>query len=544
MTDAHASPTANGRGRWLGLVGLTIGVSLIIVDSTILNVAVPAIVADLGLTVAGAQWANTIYALMLASLLVTAGRTADRIGRRRGFVVGVLVFVAGSVLAGAAPSTAWLLAARFLQGLGGAVILPTTLSLVNATFRGRERSVAFAIYGSVIGGVVAVGPLLGGWAITSLSWRWAFYVNVPFAIAAIVLVRRYVAESRDIDAPRRFDVVGTFTFSLGIASLVFAAIDGRTYGWWHATERRLQLAGWSWPQSWQLSPIPVVVGVGLVLLAAFAVHERRNARAGRPMLLAFSLLRIRSFAAGNVTAAVVSLGELGLIFFLPLWFQVVRGFSALETGAALLALAGGAFVAAGAVAGLTPRIGRKRVVMIGMALEVVAIAAIAVRIAPDVSLIYLECALFVYGVGVGFATAQLTNLILGDVPVEVSGAASGMSSTSRQLGSALGIAIIGTIFAVAAQGSVDRSLQDAGVPGMAREPLARSITSSIGERPDVPDSVGIDPAVVASAAAEGISDGARTAGLVAAAFVLLGLLTATRLPSGEAAPRPGAGAGS
>ncbi|MCB0878015.1 MAG: MFS transporter [Thermoleophilia bacterium] len=524
------STTRSKRAPWLGLVGLTLGVSLIIADSTILNVAIPSIVADLGLTVAGAQWANTIYALMLASLLVTAGRTADRVGRRRAFVAGIAVFLVGSVLAGLAQSTAMLLGARFIQGLGGAIILPTTLSLVNATFRGKDRAIAFAVYGSVIGGIVAIGPLIGGWAITALSWRWGFYVNVPVAIVAIWLVLRNVKESRDPGAPSRFDVVGTLLFALGIASLVFAAIDGRTYGWWSPSNQPFSIGGWSWPSSWSFSPVPVIAAIGVVLLLGFALHERRNVRRERPLLLEFPLLRIPSFAAGNLTAAVVSLGELGLIFFLPLWFQVVHGYSALQTGVALLALAGGAFVAAGAVAGLTPRIGRKNVVMFGMGLETIAIAAIALRIAPDMSITYLECMLFVYGVGVGFATAQLTNLILGDVPVENSGSASGMSSTSRQLGSALGIAIIGTIFAVSAQSSIDTQLRDGGVPAPVSQQLAQSLTSSIGERPSASAGSQVDTTLVATATGEGLSQGARAAGLAASGFVLLGLLSATRLP--------------
>jgi EmrB/QacA subfamily drug resistance transporter len=503
------------RARWLGLVGLTMGVSLIIVDATILNVAVPAIVADLGLTLSGAQWANTIYALVLASLLVTAGRLADRVGRRRAFAAGIVVFLAGSVVAGLATAPSMLLVARFIQGLGGAVILPTTLSLVNASFRGSERTVAFAVYGSVIGGVVALGPLLGGWAITSLSWRWAFFVNIPLGVLALVLVARGVVESQDPDAPRGFDVFGTVTFALGIASLVFVTIDGRAFGWTSPT-------------------ILGAAGAAVLLLAAFAWGERRNLRRGRPMLLEFPLFRIRSFAMGNVTAAVVSLGEFGVIFFLPLWFQVVRGYSALETGVALLALASGAFVAAGLVPALTPRIGRRNVVLLGMALELVGILVIALTIAPDMATWTIEGALLVYGIGVGFATAQLTSLLLSEVPVAQSGAASGMSSTSRQLGSALGIAIVGTVFAVGVQSGVEQRLDDAGVPARASAQVAESVAASGGERPLGAD--GLDDGVVRDAVAQGISDAARTAGLVAAGFVLLGLLAGTRLPQLDRQP--------
>ena len=184
------------RLRWVGLVFISIAVSLIIVDSTIVNVAVPAIVDDLGITSTEVQWVQEAYTLVFAALLLVFGSLADRFGRRRVMLIGVVVFAAASVLAALAPDGGMLILARLVQGVGGSMILPTTLSIINATFRGRERGIAFAVWGSTIGGMAAVGPLLGGWLTTAFSWRWAFGINIPLGVIIVIGVLLTVAESR------------------------------------------------------------------------------------------------------------------------------------------------------------------------------------------------------------------------------------------------------------------------------------------------------------------------------------------------------------
>src|SRR3954471_22777487 len=188
---------ASPRRRWLGLVFISVAVSLIIVDSTIVNVAVPSIIEDLGITSTEVQWVQEAYTVVFASLLLLFGSLADRFGRRRMMLIGVVIFTLASVLAAFAPTGGLLILARLVQGVGGAMILPTTLSLINASFRGRERGIAFAVWGSTIGGMAAVGPLLGGWLTTAFSWRWAFGINVPLGIIIIVGVLLTVSESRE-----------------------------------------------------------------------------------------------------------------------------------------------------------------------------------------------------------------------------------------------------------------------------------------------------------------------------------------------------------
>ncbi|MGN6743737.1 MAG: MFS transporter, partial [Amnibacterium sp.] len=301
------------RGRWLGLVAISLGVALIVVDSTIVNVAVPYIVRDLRLSSTDVQWVQESYTLVFAATLLVFGVVADRLGRRRLLVVGTVVFAIASVVAAFAASGPLLIGTRVVQGLGGAMILPTSLSLINATFTGKERGIAFAVWGSTIGGMAAVGPLLGGWLTTAFSWRWAFGINLPIGAAIIAGALLFVPESR-AERSGRIDWLGALAVAVGFGALAFGLIEGRQYGWW-TTGTRLEIGGWSWP--FDLSPIPVAFALALVVLVAFVIRGLRRTRRGLPNLVDFGLLRIPSFRNGNLVAMVVSLGEFGIILSLP-----------------------------------------------------------------------------------------------------------------------------------------------------------------------------------------------------------------------------------
>jgi len=513
-----------GSRRWLGLVALTIGVAMIIVDATIVNVAIPSIIRDLGIGITQAEWANSIYSLVFAALLISVGRVGDIGGRRRVFVLGLVVFLAASLVTALAPNGTVLLAGRFLQGVGGALILPSTLSIINATFRGRERAVAFGIWGSTIGGMAALGPLVGGWFVTNESWRWAFYVNLPIALLALVGALLFVDESRDRDARPGFDPPGVVLSTLGFLGIVFGLIEGQTYGWWRAKREFLGLAPLSH------SVIPFAFAVGALALGGFVLVERARARAGRPVLVDFALFRIPSFGYGNVAVLIVGLGELGLVFVIPLFLQSVLGLSAFDTGLVLVALAGGAFVAGGFAAPLTGRIGAARVVQLGLALEIVGIVAVGLTFSADRPAWQFCPPLFVYGLGVGFATAQLTSVILADVPLAQSGEGSGIQSTSRQLGSALGIAILGSALTTGlATGTADR-LAKSSIPAPQRAVIVTAVERSGGAvLPAFRQSPALQPAV--APVEDAFVASARRAALIAAAFVLLGLLASLRLRS-------------
>ncbi|MET8230035.1 MFS transporter [Micromonospora sp. NPDC005298] len=517
----------SGRGRWWGLFAISLGVAMIIVDATIVNVAVPQIIRDLDITSTDAQWVQEAYTLVFAALLLVAGRLADRSGRRRMFVAGVGVFVAASVLAALAGSGETLIASRVLQGIGGAMMLPTSLSLLNANFTGRERGIAFAVWGSTIGGAAALGPLLGGWLTTEYSWRWAFGINVPVGLAVVVVTLALVAESRDDRAERGIDIVGALLSVIGMTGVVFALIEGRTYGWWQR-EKPFSLFGLDW--NFTLSPVPVAGLLGLAALAVFLGHQMRRNRAGRPALLDLSLFGIGSFRNGVLAAAIVSLGEFGLLFALPLWYQNVLGYSAFDTGLALLPLAVGSFLASGIGAPLTQRLGAARVVQLGVAAELVGVAGLGLVVAPDTSWWAPLGFLFVYGIGVGMATAQLTGVSLSEVPVRRSGQGSGVQSTARQVGSALGIAVLGTVLFASLGGILgDRLADQPGLDAGQRDQVVTAVKESAGA---AIGGLADDPrtAPIAQEARIAFSDATRYAAFAAAGFLLIGLVACARLP--------------
>jgi EmrB/QacA subfamily drug resistance transporter len=468
-TQAMPAPApamaASGRGRWLGLAMLSLGVSMIIIDATIVNVAVPSIIKDLGLDSTSAEWINAIYTLVFATLLVTLGRMGDVLGRRKMYLAGLVVFIGASMIAGLATSGEMLIAARMVQGVGGAMILPSTQSILNANFQGRDRAIAFGIWGAVIGGMAAIGPLLGGWLVTNLSWNWAFYINLPIGILAILGTLRYIGDSRDENTKLGFDLPGFILITLGLGGVIFGLIEGRTYGWWAPNPAHsFTVAGWTWPST-AVSIIPVTIGLGAAALVLFSIVEIRRQRAGKFFLFDFSLWRYRAFRFGNLAGTIVSLGEFGLLFALPLFLQGVIGYDAFETGLIFLALAVGAFFAAPLSATLARRYGPRRAVNVGMALEAVGILFTTILISPTATGLLLAVPLFVYGVGVGLATAQLTSIVLSEIPPERSGLASGTNSTMRQVGSALGVAILGTVLFATLVNQTEANL-GAAVPSM------------------------------------------------------------------------------
>jgi len=514
--------------RWFAMATVALAVSIIIMDATVVNVILPVLIQDLSLTVSQAEWANSIYALVFAALLITVGRMSDLFGRRRLLLVGIVVFVGASVLAAAAESGSVLLAGRFLQGVGGAMILPSTLSTVNAMFTGRERGIAFAIWGSTIGGMAAVGPLLGGWLATDFSWHWAFLINVPIGILIVVGTLLWVPETRDPSARRGVDVPGIALSVVGLSAIVFGLIEGQSYGWW-LTDRAPAVGGVSWP--FTLSPIPFVLAAGLLALVAFVLVERSRARAGRLVVLDLSLLRIRSLRYGSIAALIVALGEFGMLFALPLYVQGVLGFTALNTGVLVLALAIGTFLISGGTAQLSRRLGGRAVVRLGLLLEVVAVTGLALSITMTANAWTLAAWLFLYGIGVGLATAQLTNVIMVDVPVAESGQASGFQSTVRQLGSALGIAILGTVLVSTLAAATASNLEQVeGVDAGAQEQLVTVVKQSAGAA--IPDlaSVPGSSAAVQTAAEEAMVTAARVTTLTAAGVLLVGLLATAGLP--------------
>ena len=518
------------RSKWLPMIFIGLGISLIIMDATIVNVSLPSIIRELNINSIDAEWVNAIYSLTFAALLIVMGGLGDRFGRRLMFVLGAGVFLIASIVAARTGSGEALIGARALQGVGGAMMSPTSLSLINSIYKGKDRTIAFAIYGSIIGGMAAIGPLLGGYLTEHYSWRWAFYINVPIALIIIVGSLMFVPEFKDAQIAPGIDVGGAVLSTLGIGTLVFALIEGRNYGWFK-TVTDSSIGGLNWPAG-SISPVFWALVLSAACLIGLYVLETQRTKANKSVLLDFSLFSIPTFGLGSFAAMIVSLGEFGILFSLPLFLQSVLGYTAFGAGALLAALAVGAFIAGPTAATLAMRRSQRFVAQLGLALEIVGIVGLGLTISTSVSGWVIAFWLVIYGVGVGYASAQLTGLILADVPVRKSGQASGTQSTARQLGSALGTAILGTVLFLSLSKLTFSNL--ASVPGLdeaQRHQIADLVEKTAGT---VIPSLHQQPggAQIAEAAGEAFSSAVRYASFTAAAFVFLGLLATLRLPSG------------
>ncbi len=528
------------RNRWIGLIFIAMAISLVIIDGTIVNTIFPKIIEALSLTSTEVQWVQESYVLVFASLLLVWGSLADRIGRKFVLVLGIAIFVASSIWAGYSTDAASMIAARVVQGIGGSMVLPTTLSLVNATFQGKERGIAFAVWGATIGGMVAIGPVLGGWLATSFGddgWRLAFNINLPLGLIVIAGLLYWVAESKQAQRAGGIDYVGALISIVMFLTLVFGLIEGRVYGWWDQTSTQFQLGDFKWATG-QLSIIPVSLGISLVTFILFYFWERYREQAHKNVLLDLNLFHIASFRNGSIAALIISMGEFGLLFAIPLWLQNVLGLTPINSGLVLLFLAGGSFMASGAAGALSGKVPAATVVRIGVALELVAVATVALFANVEVGWISVAPSLFVYGLGIGLATAQLTGVIMVDVPFEKAGQGSGTQSTARQVGSALGIAVLGTMLFTGTQGSIDARLAELDVPSKQATQISQIVVDSAGSAIPLLKAELLKQQVpaaqadkIVAAAGDGFTEGTKFSAWAAAAFLGLGFLSTFRLGS-------------
>lgn len=534
---------ASTKTRWIGLLFISLAISLVIIDGTIVNTIFPEIIKDLGLSSTEVQWVQESYVLVFASTLLIWGSLADRLGRRRVLVIGIVIFIASSVWAGSADTSSSLILSRVVQGFGGAMVLPTTLSLVNATFHGKERGIAFAVWGSTIGGMVAVGPVLGGWLATDFTWRWAFLINVPLGIMIIVGLLLFAMESKSPGERKAIDWLGGLLSVLLFGPLVFGLIEGRVYGWWEVNpENVFSIGSFRWAES-GISVVPVALGLALVAGIVFVWWETMRARKNQGVLLDLNLFKIASFRNGSVAALIISMGEFGLIFAIPLWLQNVVGMTPIGAGLVLLWLAGGAFAASGIGGALSGKLPPARAVQLGVLLEIVGIVGFGLVASTDTGWQAIAPFLFLYGVGVGLATAQLTGVIMVDVPMDKTGQGSGSQSTVRQIGSALGIAVIGTMLFTGTESSLQNRLDDVGVSTANQTVIVDTVVESAGavipRLSAIVAATGVETATadaIQEASGEAFTDGAQLAAYAAAGFLVLGFFSTFRL--GQVAPEP------
>jgi EmrB/QacA subfamily drug resistance transporter len=446
MITEAPDPGDDSATRWVTLGVLLLATVIVILDNTVLSVALPALMRDFDTTLPSLQWVVSGYALTFATFLIIGGKMADLYGPRRMFVVGLVIFAVGSYLASVAQTTGQMIFGEALvEGFGASLLLPAATGILTNTFQGAERPKAFAAWGAAVGASAAFGPILGGYLTTYHSWRWAFRINVVLApVAAIVAL---AVMRRDGPIRRaRFDLVGAALVALGSFALVFGISQGPTYGWWESLAGLTVNGTELWPADRSVSLIPLVLVVSAALLAALFTFERRRERCGGEALFPLSQLRHRGFRIGILTALVFTAGSMGFMFVMAVFLQQTRHLSAMSTGVWLIPYGVSVLLGAQLAGRLTRGHGPVRVVRTGTVISFAGTVTLALSVSPSVGFLALAPAMVIAGFGAGFVNTQLSSLILVDIDPGYGSVAGATASTVRQLGSAIGIAGIGAAF--------------------------------------------------------------------------------------------------
>ena len=525
--------------RWFTLVIVILSVLIVALDTTVLNVAIPTILRDLHTTLPSLQWVITGYSLTFASLLIIGGRLADLYGARRIFIIGAALFGVGSLLASLAQSVPVLiLGEAIIEGIGASLMMPATLGILSSTFHGHERATAFAMWGATAGAAVALGPLLGGFLTTNYSWRWSFRINlivVPVAIIGALLVMR---RSPTAAKRERIDVPGALLIASGMFLLVFALSEGTRFGWWRPLEEFGIGGSQFWPTSRPVSIVPIAIVVAAGLLATFYAVERRKEREDADPLFEFGQLHRLSFRYGLLTTLVLAMGQLGFLFVLPVFLQDGLHLSAVDNGLWLLPSGISIIIGTQIGARLTRRISVTSVVRCGLLFEAVGLALMVLAISPHLTFWSLLPGLVVFGIGIGFAGSQLTNVILSEIPNERSGAASGANTTVRQLGAALGIAVIGALLTSVTISHALESVRTSRLSGAFKGAVEQGLhTNGVNFAPPHGASIA-DVAELRHVVESAVAAGTRSALLFATVVVVIGAFVSLLIPKIKVPARP------
>jgi EmrB/QacA subfamily drug resistance transporter len=410
--------------KWFTLAAVSFGLFMIMLDNTVVNVALPAIQSDLGAKLSGLQWVVAGYALTFAALMLIGGKVADAFGRRRIFVIGIAVFTIASLACGLAESTSTLIAARVVQGAGAALMNPATLSIIAATFPARQRGTAIGIWAGVSALALAIGPLVGGLITEHISWSWIFFVNVPVGIVAIAASFLFIDESRD-ETHVRLDLPGLATSAIALFSLTYGLIEANSHGWGS----------------------PLILGsfaLAAVMFAAFIMLERHQ----RNPMLPLDLFRSGTYVGANLVVLLVALAMFGVFFFMSLYMQNILGYSAVQTGAAFLPMTLLIILVAPIAGKTSDRIGSRGLMTAGMILISLQLLYFS-QLGLDATFWTILPAFLVGGVGMALTMTPSAAAATRSVPVDKAGVGSAVLNASRQVGGSLGIAIMGAIVAAA-----------------------------------------------------------------------------------------------
>jgi EmrB/QacA subfamily drug resistance transporter len=448
MTRIRSAITDDNR-RWWTLGAMCFALFMIMLDNTVVNVALPSIQKDLHSSISGLEWTVNAYTLSFAVLLVTGGRLGDIFGRRRMFLFGVVAFGLSSAFIGFSQSDAWLVAGRAAQGVGAAFMMPATLSIISNAFPPQERGKAIGTWAGVSAMALAIGPVVGGFLVENVSWQSIFFLNVPVAIAAVFVTVAATRESRDETATHQVDIPGVLTISVGLGALVLALVEGNSWGWGSPS-------------------ILALFALSAIATVAFVYTEMRSPE---PMV-DFRFFRSKSYLGANLVAFIVSFAMLAMFFFIALYMQNIKGYTPLEAGVRFLPSTG-VIILVGPIAGrLTDRIGPKPLMTLGL-LAVAASLFWQGHLTPDTSYGFLVGAFVLMGLGMGLVMSPMSTAAMNAVEPAKAGVASGILSMSRMVGGTFGVAAMGALVTGLGKGRIDSQLPN--LPEAQRSKLADSL---------------------------------------------------------------------
>ncbi len=530
--------------RWLPLVALAIAQFVMVLDQSVMNVSISTLVEDFDTTVTTIQSVITLYCLVMAMFMLTGGKIGDIIGRRRAFVIGLVIYGCGSAMTALAPTVGILtLGWSILEGLGAALVLPAMAALIAGNFEGAERKVAYAVIGGVAGAGIAVGPILGGWATTELSWRVVFAGEVVLVLIILVMSRK-VADAPRVGVAPKLDGVGTVLSASGLGLIVLGTLQSSTWGWVQPKDSPVEPFGFS--------ATLFVIGAGAGLIWSFVWWQRHREATDRDPLVHLDLVKIVPLRSGLMGLFTQNLILMGVFFTIPLYLQIVLGLDALETGIKMLPVSVTMFIASAVGSRLSSRFSVRTIVRAGLWTIVVAVLALLATVQPDLAEGSFAFAMAVLGAGMGLMVSQLGNVVQSSVDASGRGEAGGLQYTGQQLGSSLGVALIGAL--------VLTGLTTAFVRGVAadervNDEVAAQVAVAVGTGIDFVASDQVEAAVRDSGLDEAQTQAivedyeqamlqALKAGLLAAAFLALVSLATTKglpdtvAPGDEASTAP------
>ncbi len=535
-------------GKWAAIIILASAQFVMVLDSSVMNVSISQIVADLDTTVEGVQLAITMYTLVMAAFMLVGAKLGDIWGRDRAFAIGLAVYGLGSLTTALSPNlTVLLFGWSLVEGLGAVLVIPAIAALIAANYEGKDRALAYGIIGGVAAAAVAAGPLIGGWVTTTFTWRLVFAGEVVIVIGILVF-RNRMKKSPRLDRPPRLDVVGAVLSASGLALIVFAILQSSQWGF--LLPRGAPELNGQPITPLGLSVVPFIILGGLGILWAFQTWEERQERLGRDSLLDLAMLKIIPLRAGLTTLAMQQLVIYGTFFILPLYLQIVLGFDAFETGKRLIPMSVAMLVFALAGPRVAARRSPRRVAQAGLVGLAIGAAIVLATIDVELNSLGFAVGLAVFGAGAGLIASQLGNVIMSSVGADQTNEAGGLQGTAQNLGASLGTAFIGAVLIVSlTNGFIDRIVDDPAVPADVSATLAdRAKTEGLAVVPvaDVEAALTVaglpadQAAAITADYAAAQLDGLRVAMGAVAIFALLGLWFTRRLPGSAAELAAGA----